>query len=283
MLQVIGGLRGRHHAADAAREENLLRQHGGEGSNERRECDLEAGGAAGEEENGSRSRNNRERPDDVRRDISQVHPAEGARGPLLPVRHGKARHAEKRDDKRPEIIALDMAAECPEEQETERGGDSADRKHDTKRGTQEASETGPAGPGAVFGNEAEDGGAETQGHDNAKHDDPDPDIGEHAVLERAHPARQQHLAQQRYGRAHDADTHDESRTADNATKVSVFETRKKRPGHLSQRLREYGGNHQIDPQARAGNAADRAPKAARNRVNPFQSTGVCLMKRLASR
>ncbi len=38
-------------------------------------------GAAGEEENGSRRCNDRERPDDVGRDIGEIDPAEGARGP----------------------------------------------------------------------------------------------------------------------------------------------------------------------------------------------------------
>ena len=41
--------------------------------------------------------------------------------------------------------------------------------------------------------------------------------------------------------------------------------------------------HDASPQARVVSAAAKTPFAARSRVKPCQSTGVCLMNRLASR
>ena len=137
-----------------------------------------------------------QRAHDVGRPECEVDPALRAPDPVLKVGDRIGRQAQQCEHQRHRVVGFGQARPAFEDGDAEDGRQHAEPAGDERPGPQEPAEMlGPArAPDTPAGSGSPT--SRSRPHRRAEYRDPDPGEGEDPVLERAHPARQQHLRQE---------------------------------------------------------------------------------------
>ena len=146
-----------------------------------------------------------QRADHVRRHQREIDPVVGARDAVLQAAEHEQRQAGAGDIERHDLVGIEMRGKEPHAERRERRPRGRHRDHEpAAAGEESAQHVEPACAG-VFRDEALRAGGDAEIDQPAEQQHPGPHIDVDAELERAHPAREQHLADVDQRGARDAD------------------------------------------------------------------------------
>jgi hypothetical protein len=169
----------------------------------------------------------------------------------MDLAHREHRQRDGAEIERHEIIILEAVAEDIEPQGTDAGEERrGDETLDTAA-EENAAERRLVAPLDIFGHEADQRRLESEAGEPAEDDRADPDDGEDAVFEIAHPARQQDLADIGDGGREDTDDEGDQRDAPrDGDVVASVERRVDKLGHRHRLPGQAGGQACRNPRKR---------------------------------